>query len=201
MFRCRMLRHGGHQVKSPSLSGSKARAEIHQAAAENALDERALLRKLADRPRFPLFRVHVHVGARDVHVAAEHERAARGLKRRAYASSASRNRILAGKSLPPFGTYTDATVRSPTSTAAMRFSKLKAGWVNVGRSGAIVLAHVQADARVALAAVPIAPVALHLAEGRGDLIGRGLDFLQADDVRALRARSSRGPARDAPGCR
>ena len=47
------------------------------------------------------------------------------------------------------------------------------------------LADVQADARVALAAVPVAPVALHLAEFRRNLIGGGFDFLEADDVRAI----------------
>src|SRR5262249_59666911 len=47
------------------------------------------------------------------------------------------------------------------------------------------LAHLQRDARVPLAAVEVAPVALHLAEGRGNLIGGRFDFLQADDVRAL----------------
>jgi hypothetical protein len=30
----------------------------------------------------------------------------------------------------------DATVISPTSTAAIRFSKLNSGWEQVGRSGA-----------------------------------------------------------------
>ena len=55
--------------------------------------------------RLPLLRVHVHVGARDVQVAAQDER--RGpsaATRRRSSSIASRNRIFAGKSLPPFGT-------------------------------------------------------------------------------------------------
>ena len=47
------------------------------------------------------------------------------------------------------------------------------------------LGDVQAHARIALAAVPVAPVALHLAQGSGNLIGCGLDFLQADHIRAL----------------
>src|SRR5947208_1466507 len=51
--------------------------------------------------------------------------------------------------------------------------------------GCRALRDMKAHARVAFAAVPVAPVALHLAEGRGHLIGAGLDFLQADDVRAL----------------
>ena len=37
-------------------------------------------------------------------------------------ASAARNCILAGKSLPPFGTYTDAIVAAARSTVTMRFS-------------------------------------------------------------------------------
>ena len=37
-------------------------------------------------------------------------------------SSAARNYILAGKSFPPFGTYTDATVTPATSSVTIRFS-------------------------------------------------------------------------------
>src|SRR5437762_228729 len=44
------------------------------------------------------------------------------------------------------------------------------------------LADVEADARVRLPAVPIAPVALHLAERRGHLIARGFELLEAHDV-------------------
>src|SRR5262249_9486211 len=44
------------------------------------------------------------------------------------------------------------------------------------------LANVEADAGVALLAVPVAPVAFHLAEHRGDLVGGRLDLLEAYDV-------------------
>src|SRR4030095_14730887 len=47
------------------------------------------------------------------------------------------------------------------------------------------LADVEGHTRVALAAMPVIPVALHLEEDGGNLIGRGFDFLEADDVRAL----------------
>ena len=43
----------------------------------------------------------------------------------------------------------------------------------------------QADSGIAFPPVPIAPVALHLAEGFRYLVGRRFDFLQTDDVRAL----------------
>src|SRR6185503_20621192 len=48
-----------------------------------------------------------------------------------------------------------------------------------------IAAHVQADAGIALISVPVAPVALELAQRQRNLIGRRLDFLQADDIRAL----------------
>ena len=58
----------------------------------------------------------------------------------AYSSIASRNLIFAGKSLPPFGTYTDATVSSGRDRATtMRFSKSKPGCEKAGRSGNVAL--------------------------------------------------------------
>lgn len=67
------------------------------------------------------------------------------------------------------------------------------------------LADVQGDARVAFAAVPVTPVALEIEEKRGQLLGSGFDFLQADDVRALvrdpflNLRVSRPDTVDVPG--
>jgi hypothetical protein len=67
------------------------------------------------------------------------------------------------------------------------------------------LADVKRDARVALAAVPVAPVALHLAQRGGHLVGGGFDFLQADNVRAvardpvMNLRMTRPDAVDVPG--
>ena len=67
------------------------------------------------------------------------------------------------------------------------------------------LADVQGHARIALLAVPIAPVAVHLTERRRDLIGRRLDFLEADDVGTiardpfLQLRLTRANAVDVPG--
>src|SRR5262249_40093775 len=54
-----------------------------------------------------------------------------------------------------------------------------------GALGRERLADLHGDAGVALAAVPVAPVALHLAEGARDLIGGGFASLQAADIRAL----------------
>jgi hypothetical protein len=78
----------------------------------------------------------------------------------------------------------------------------------MGEDGALRregLADVQGHARVALAAVPVAPVALEAEERLGNLLGRGFDFLQADDVRAvaldplLNLRVTRPDAVDVPG--
>jgi hypothetical protein len=44
---------------------------------------------------------------------------------------------------------------------------------------------VKGDAGVALASVPVTPVALEAEERLRNLFGGGFDFLQADDVRAL----------------
>ena len=52
----------------------------------------------------------------------------------ANASIAARNRILAGKSFPPFGTYTDARTRLPSVTVTMRDSMSNAGCANTGTS-------------------------------------------------------------------
>jgi hypothetical protein len=58
--------------------------------------------------------------------------------------------------------------------------------VEAGRAlGGELAADVQADARIALAAVPVTPVAIELEEKLGNLIRCGLDFLKADDVRAI----------------
>ena len=64
---------------------------------------------------------------------------------------------------------------------------------------------VQRDARVALAAVPVTPVALDVAQPDGELVHGGLDFLQAEHVRlfaldeGLQLRLARADAVDVPG--
>ena len=71
--------------------------------------------------------------------------------------------------------------------------------------GQTACAHVQRHARVALRAVPVAPVALELAEPDRQLVGRRLDLLQADDVGLLalepllQLRLPRADAVDVPG--
>jgi hypothetical protein len=103
MLRWRMLRHGAHHVNRLVVVGLERAADVDEPAADDPLEQRALLGQLADRARLALLRVHVHVGARDVQVAADDQRP--GARRSAAnCSSAARKRIFAGKSLPPFGT-------------------------------------------------------------------------------------------------
>src|SRR5262245_23953008 len=67
-------------------------------------------------------------------------------------------------------------------------------------------ANVQTHAGVAFGSVPVTPVALDLAEPQRQLIHRGLDLLQAEDVRLLaiderlQLRLSSADAVDIPGC-
>ena len=66
-------------------------------------------------------------------------------------------------------------------------------------------ADVKADARIALRAVPVTPVAVDIEQQFGDLIGCGFDFLETDDVRTvprdpfLNLRVTRPDAVDVPG--
>ena len=107
--------------------GIERAADVDQAAAEDPLDQRALLRQLADRARLALLRMHVALGARDVHVAA------------AATSSAAARLVRRGDTRPsPRGTPSSPgspcrrSARRPTrrsvagrvatSTVTMRFS-------------------------------------------------------------------------------
>src|SRR5215472_6711574 len=47
--------------------------EVHHAAAEDSLDQRALLGKLPNRPGLALFRMYIKIRSRYVHIPAQHE--------------------------------------------------------------------------------------------------------------------------------
>src|SRR5450756_1251622 len=157
MFRCRMLRQGGHQVKSRSLSGSRARP---RSTRPREMMRSSRSRSSGSWPIASGFRsfgctsISVRATFRSPHSTIGTPEACMAC---AWASIASRNLSLAGKSLPPL-------------------------WERR-------LANEQPDARVTFPAVPVAPVAVHLAEGGRDLIGRSLDLLQAENIRLL----PRGP--------
>ena len=206
MLRWRMLRHGAHHVNRPSLSGSSARPTSTRPRPRIRSMQRALLRQLADRARLALLRVDVALGARDVHVAA----AARAAPPAACDAGVRVHRL----EEPHLGGEVLAAVRHVDRRDGQRRRRVdrddavlvvEGGMREGGPLGRERLADVQADAGVALAAVPVAPVALHLAEGGRHLVGGGLDFLQADDVRALALdpfldlRLTRPDAVDVPG--
>ena len=105
MFRWRMSRHGRPPREHLIVVRIERPADVDEAVADDPLELRALLRELADRARLALLRVDVHVRARDVQIAADDEAAAHlRCASAANSSSAARNCIFAGKSLPPFGT-------------------------------------------------------------------------------------------------
>ena len=185
--------------------GVERAADVHEAAAEDALDDRALLRQLADRAWLSFLRVHVAVRPRDVHVAHQHDLARRALKRRGVGVHRLEELHLAGKILAAVG-HVDGRDGQVADVHGDDAVLVVEGGVGKGRPlGRERFADVQGDAGVPLAAVPVAPIALHLAEGRRYLFGRGFDFLQADDVRALLRdplvdlRLSRPDAVDVPG--
>ena len=62
---------------------------------------------------------------------------------------------------------------------------VEGGVVERGTLGREGLADVQADARIPLRSVPVAPVALHLAQRGRHLVRHRLDLLEADDVGLL----------------
>src|SRR3989442_14180557 len=64
------------------IAGIERSADVHEAAAQNPLDHRALLGKLANRARLALLWMHVALGAGDIHVAHHDERSRTRLERR-----------------------------------------------------------------------------------------------------------------------
>ena len=82
-----MLRHGGHQVKRRVVVRIEGAADIDQVLAQQRVEELALLGALADDAGLALARMHIHVAARDVDVAAEHELAPFVVQRFAHAAS------------------------------------------------------------------------------------------------------------------
>src|SRR5437867_4395705 len=184
--------------------------QIDQAAAQDPLDHRALFRQLADRAGLALLGMHVSVRPRDVQVAAQHELTPARLKRARVRVHRVEEPHLGGEVLAAVrhvhrrhGHLADAGAHrrrdDPALVIEFRMREQRP-------FGCDRLADMEADARVAFSAVPVAPVALHLAERGRHLIRGGFDFLQADDIRALaldpflQLRLPRPNAVDVPGC-
>src|SRR5581483_2736371 len=138
-------------------------AQIDEAARENPLDDRPLFRQLSDRARLPFLGMDVHVGPRDVHVAAHDQVPAGGEGRRVVVHRLQEphlgRKVLAAVRHVDrgHGRVAELDDHDPVLVVEGRMDERRL----VGRDR---LADVQADARVALfAAVPVAPVALHFA--------------------------------------
>jgi len=199
-----MSRHGGHQVKRLALSGSSA-ADVGEPGGEQRLEELALFGTLADGAGLALARMHVHVAARDVDVAAEHELAPLFVR-----SAGPRREALHEGEL---GRVILAAVRhvdrgeDPLAERRLHDARLhvELGMAERGRGVERVLAHVQRHPGVRAQAVPEHVVVVELALQR-DLSELGLQLLQANDVGTLAAgepvaelRLARPDAVDVPG--
>src|SRR6267143_2027144 len=170
--------------KQIRIVGIEPPSQIHELRAEECFEERALLGALSHRVRLPLLGMHVHLAARDVHVAAENQLSATGLQ--------------------PGGPITEARyegeLRRVVLAAVWHIDRrnyqiamldLDDARFHVERrmaedriDGEEVFADVQRHARVAFQGVPVRVIVRQLAFG-GDLGGGGLQLLQADHVRAV----------------
>ena len=92
---------------------------------------------------------------------------------------------MAGKSLPPFGTYTETTVNFVEPHQDNAVLVIEGRVDELGPFRREPFAHMEADARIAFRPVPVAPVPFDLAQPDRQLVGGRLDFLQAHDVRLL----------------
>ena len=73
MLRCAHVAPRRPPGEQPVVVGIERAADVDQAAADDPLEQRALLGQLADRARLALLRMDVPLGPRDVQVAADHQ--------------------------------------------------------------------------------------------------------------------------------
>jgi hypothetical protein len=172
----------GHET---TRSASSRLAQIYQAAADDAFDERPLLWKLSDRARLALLGMDISLRERDIQIAAHHERPSGCLERRGVLVHRPEEAHLGGEVLAAVRHVHRRDCDTAHLDGHDAILVIEFGMGELRPLGRHRLVDVKADARISLAAVPVAPVALHLAQGRWHLIGRRLDFLQADDVRTL----------------
>ena len=158
---------------------------VDEPVPDDALDERALVGPLTDDARLPFFGMDVHVGSCDVEIAAQHQRPTRGFvvgreQFERIEESHLRRKVLAAVRHVD---RRDGKCRQLGDDDAVLVVELRVLKNRLG--GKCVLAHVQPDARISFAAVPVAPVALELAQPHRQLIQRGFQLLQAEHVRPL----------------
>jgi hypothetical protein len=155
---------------------------VLESASDDPLDQRTFLRQLADRARLPLLWMDVHVGACDVHVSAQDERQTSAVELGRVRVQRFQEPHFRRKVLSPVGhvdrrdrRFGQAHADDPVLVIELRVMKRRTARMKR-------LANVKRNARVPLPAVPVAPVALELAEPHRQLIERRLDLLQAQHV-------------------
>ena len=156
---------------------------VHEAATQNALDERTFVGALTDDAGLPFLGVHVHVGARDVHVAAHDERLSRGLRVSGelihrLQESHFRNEVFASIRHVDRRNSHLRQLRGDDAMLEVERWMLERGRVGKRRGP-----DVQRDARVPLPAVPVARISFEVADPDRKLVERRLDLLQAEDIR------------------
>jgi hypothetical protein len=157
-------------------------ADVHEALAEQAIEQRPLLGPLADGARLAFLRVKVLVGVRHVEVAADDQ-----WRTRAPRFTRPRHELLEE---PHLGREVLSAVRHvhrrhpDVGELHGQHPRLEVErWMHEARRlRRQRLLHEDRDARVAAVTVPPAPVAFRLEQQRRQLIGPRLDLLQADDV-------------------
>ncbi len=160
-------------------------ARVHESVRDDPLEQGALFRELSDRARLSFLRVHVDLGARDVQVPAQDGALSAGVQLGRVLLQGLEEAHLRRKVLPAVrhiygceGHAMDGRGHDPALVVEGRMVERRP----LGRKA---LPDVEADAGVALRPMPVAPIPFHLAQGNRDLVGRRLDFLQADNVGLL----------------
>jgi len=145
------------------IVGFELAVHVYQAATEDPLNQCPFFRKLSDRARFPLLRVHVHVGPRDIHVATQDERQAGSLKFGGVRVEGFEEAHLRRKVLPAVRDVDRRDRRLRQSHRDDAVLVIELGVMKRRPLGMKGLAHMKPDTGVPLAAVPVAPVTLELA--------------------------------------
>src|SRR5205085_9933269 len=139
--------------------------------------QRPFLRKLPDGARLAFFRMHIAIGARDVQVAAENRPASLLFLSGGVGIELLEELHLGREVLATVGYVNRRNREIAEVDRDDPILEIKGRMRERGTLGREGLVDVNGDAGIALAAVPITPVALHFAERRWQLIGCGLDFL------------------------
>src|SRR5574338_1053820 len=163
--------------------------DVHESLREDAFEQRALLRQLADRARLAFLGMHVDLEPRDVEITADDERRARRTKRlrepihRFQEAHLSRKVLAAVRHVN--GRHAEPRVLEWQAGHHYAVLEIERRVRELRFFRKCFLPHVEPDARIPFLAVPITPVALEVTEQRRKLGGGSLDFLQAQDVGPL----------------